>query len=442
MRMTEILIDFGVKRLFVGWLPTLVALVGWSQTGPQLSLTPDAEMELDEIATYVASESDLIAVYVHEELNTFLALYSQGETSRGELIEDINDVGEDLTRVFADLVNLLVKDLVEISEEEQEANGVDALLTWRALHRRYRTLLREAMIPARARITEQMASLRQVHNPVFSCEMHGDVREAFERVARLFSGEDHLFDLNGCVRPSLGIVGWWPLDDDGAGPIVDIHDPYDLENLPGKLTGRFQTIDGVVAGAFRFDGTTHVDIPNAKWLNFGRAEGGDFSIVCWIRQAPGVGGTGVRTVLDKRVFAFVRGFSFFPHNVRGYSFFFHNRRPSLQLADGEKGGWTNYSARSSLPEDQAWHMVAVTVNRSSSEGGRFYVDGRPFGDPFNPTLRRGNLSNTSPLRIGRVSFGNAVGYTGDLDEVAIFNRALTPAEIMEQFQAGSKGMCK
>ena len=88
------------------------------------------------------------------------------------------------------------------------------------------------------------------------------------------------------------------------------------------------------------------------------------------------------------------------------------------------------------------HHIAVTVKRDVPTGGKFYVDGALIG-VFDPTIRTGSLTNDGPLRLGSRSFSPPSGlYHGILDEVELFPRVLTPAEIQGIFLAGSNGKCK
>jgi hypothetical protein len=91
--------------------------------------------------------------------------------------------------------------------------------------------------------------------------------------------------------------------------------------------------------------------------------------------------------------------------------------------------------------DGAWHLVTVTVDRSTPFGGTFYVDGEaPI--PFDPTVRTGSLDNGSPLRVGLRSSTETGAFQGLVDEVALWNRALTPDEVASLYRAGRAGLCR
>ncbi len=62
----------------------------------------------------------------------------------------------------------------------------------------------------------------------------------------------------------------------------------------------------------------------------------------------------------------------------------------------------------------------------------------PTGNPSVPA----NLDNTSDLFIGVRADGMSGFFVGALDELELFNRALTPQEIQAIYSAGPKGKCK
>jgi hypothetical protein len=94
--------------------------------------------------------------------------------------------------------------------------------------------------------------------------------------------------------------------------------------------------------------------------------------------------------------------------------------------------------------DGQWHQVAVTVSRSSSTGIQWYHNGAAVLSPGNPTNRPGSLVNSSPLRIGTRTASSPLSgwFNGDIDELEIFNRALTGNEVLSIFSAGPFGKCK
>jgi hypothetical protein len=89
--------------------------------------------------------------------------------------------------------------------------------------------------------------------------------------------------------------------------------------------------------------------------------------------------------------------------------------------------------------DNQWHHVAFTYDGSSNGTGvRIYVDGVPVAVGVALDSLGGNIANgpAAELNIGSRMNGAAHGFTGQIDEVAIFNREMTQAEMLSIFSAG------
>jgi concanavalin A-like lectin/glucanase superfamily protein/HYR domain-containing protein len=222
-----------------------------------------------------------------------------------------------------------------------------------------------------------------------------------------------------CATPPPDMVAWWPAD----GNANDITPSPDN----GTLNGGATFAPGEVAQAFSLNGTTaYVSAPDVPKINFGT---GDFSIDAWIKTS---NTDDVRVIVDKRVGK--NGTTF-----TGYSFFTFNGNLAVQLADGT---FLNFISTTNVA-DGAFHHVAVTVVRTSTTGGNLYVDGVPVFN-FNPKVRPGSLTNSAELRIGRRSPNTGLGafFNGLIDEVELFNRALSTTEVQGIFLARSRGKCK
>lgn len=232
------------------------------------------------------------------------------------------------------------------------------------------------------------------------------------------------------------MVAWWPLDESSGTIAEELVNGNDgaLANGPTPITGR-------VAGAYQFDGVNdYISVPDGPTLNIGAAASngaGDLSIDAWIRTSSTVG---MQVIVDKRTFT----------PTRGYSFFVRDGKLGFQIADGAGPGDScgSSSADPCRTYDSGivvatgnWVHVAVTVDRGSPSGVRFYVDGVPTGSTFDPTTKPGALANSAPLSIARRSDALA-HFTGSIDEVAIFNRALSANEVALIPNVGSNGRCK
>ena len=247
-----------------------------------------------------------------------------------------------------------------------------------------------------------------------------------------------------CVPPpNTTLVAWYPFDETSGTVSANL-----ATANTGVQIGSPIAITGKVGNALRFNGLSYVESPSSIVTNIGPANGpqfcsgnystcqGDFSIDTWIRVDPSVGSSFV-VILDKR------GGS--APAINGYHLGAFAGSLLLQLADGVGAGYSNYVSPSLSPAltDGNWHLIAVTVQRSSTSGIRWYHNGVAFGTN-DPTGRMGSLKNNSPLRIGTRTADSPLSgfFLGDLDELELFNRVLTPQEVFNIFQAGSFGKCK
>ena len=84
--------------------------------------------------------------------------------------------------------------------------------------------------------------------------------------------------------------------------------------------------------------------------------------------------------------------------------------------------------------DGSWHHFLGTKD---SAGGRvLYIDGDVIATgPAGTALEQG----TTPVMIGENADSNGRGWLGDIDDVAIWNRALSQSEVDDIFNAGTAG---
>ena len=202
----------------------------------------------------------------------------------------------------------------------------------------------------------------------------------------------------------------------------------DLVGTNHGKTVKDATFGGVghVGKGFTLTGAGYMEVPDNSDLNAGTK---DFSIELWLNTSAG---SGLQVLVEKRAGAHL--------DVQGYSFFLYDGRLHSQLAEGGNSAFTNYDSGASVA-DGKWHHVALSVDRDQISGLVFYVDG-VAAKSFNPTGRSGSLSSKSPLRMGSTTTEVGGEYTGLLDEVSYYGKALSAAEVAAIFKAGSLGKCK
>lgn len=221
------------------------------------------------------------------------------------------------------------------------------------------------------------------------------------------------------------MAAWWDLDElggttawEGIGGHHGIVEGGALVANPAK----------VLAGR-SFDGTSgQVRVPSASALNAGTA---DISIDAWIRPKAI---DGLRPIVTKQ---------YAPADApEGYAFYLDAGQ--LAFAMSIAGSGIAGTAPVAVPLDGQWHLAAVTVQRGSPTGGRLYVDGALI-HTFDTTPLVGAVDTAADVLIaGQTALGRGLPprfFSDGIDEVEVFHRALTPAEVLSIYTAGAFGKC-
>ena len=226
-----------------------------------------------------------------------------------------------------------------------------------------------------------------------------------------------------CLPAPWNMAAWWTFDENAGTTANDsagnINDQGTLNN------GANFTSSGKVAGGLLLDGLDDfVEVADSPELNFGT---GDLSIDAWVKTSAA---SGIKAIVDKRA-----GTVYDPN---GYILYLYDGNLRLQLSDGT-GGYRNYNS-SLFVADGNWRHVAATVDRDDPNGLVLYVDGA--SETFDPRNMSGDLSNEAELLIGKDTFITGKNFNGEIDEVELYNRALSGVEIKAIFEAGTDGKCK
>ena len=183
---------------------------------------------------------------------------------------------------------------------------------------------------------------------------------------------------------------------------------------------------GRASKALIFDGKDDaLEIANAEHLNFGT---GSFSIAFWARPSTQTAAGGGR-VIDKSSGTTPMGYyTLFTQSVNPY-------RISTIAGDGTNSVYPQYNT-----VINEWRLYVLVYDKSSSANKIsayvFNKDGKVTGLTFiglEVLTNVGSVTNTANLVIGSNSVGTPNRYIGKLDDVMIFNRALSSKEVDELY---------
>jgi uncharacterized repeat protein (TIGR01451 family) len=245
-----------------------------------------------------------------------------------------------------------------------------------------------------------------------------------------------------CAQPPASMVAWWPLDEQSGATSV-----YDLAPAPASTVvdkgtplsgsigspGSPSPVPGQVGGALSFSSlSAFVEVPHSPDLSFPQ----DFSIDAWVKLDFQGGSSATYPIVDK----------WDPNTQTGFSFYAwsYASAATANLALQVTGNWFSTLGNPGFVPIGSWVHVAVTVKRVSPSNWvevRFYVNGTLVW--LIPPAPMGSAVNGVAMWIGRarISVQDRVG-TLSIDELELFNRALTDAEILSVFASGPAGKCK
>jgi subtilisin-like proprotein convertase family protein len=224
-----------------------------------------------------------------------------------------------------------------------------------------------------------------------------------------------------------GLVDWWPLE----GDFNDI-----IGTNIGTLTagGPVSNITGQVGQGIQFPSST-ANL-NGATINFGTTAGNfgtnDFTIDYWMNTTAGP----EQAFLEKRGVCNLGSY----WNIRiGVISPPKPGSANFELDDGTIAGLITYYTTKPV-NDGLWHHLAWTRRGNLYS---VYVDGKFDTSITAATIA--NLSNTMPLLLGQNICQCCDGtqpYSGAVDELDLWNRALTDVEIAAIYQAGTNHLGK
>ena len=217
-----------------------------------------------------------------------------------------------------------------------------------------------------------------------------------------------------------GLVSWWD------GDLVSGHTAFDLgSGINGALVNDATVAPGKVGNAFSFDGIDDfVQVPDSNLWAFGS---NDFSIGLWANFS--TVDTGSRDQL-RNVFVAHDGAQPPFFTVNKWIFHYAENGLFFHIFDMTEGIPIFLGPFPFTPVVGQFHHFAVT--RSSSTY-TFYADGAAIGSTIDS---RPIPNATAPLTIGQ---SEGVGFFhGLIDEVQIYSRALSQAEIQEHLSRGRR----
>jgi uncharacterized repeat protein (TIGR01451 family) len=220
----------------------------------------------------------------------------------------------------------------------------------------------------------------------------------------------------------VGMISYWKLDETSGTTFDDYYNDNNAE-CPGTKCPT--PAIGQVNGGQAFDGSNdEINVPADASLDWGAND--SFSIEFWMKRSGTINVNDVIVGRDDPSTSL--------HWWVGVS---TSGKPHYNLA-ATNGDGTSVAGTTNL-NDGYWHHV-VAVRDADNGVNLIYVDGRKDGSTPKLSYSAGFGSATAALNIGWLSLSKIYTYDGIVDEVALYNKALSPAEIQQHYQNGLAGL--
>ena len=210
--------------------------------------------------------------------------------------------------------------------------------------------------------------------------------------------------LNPSHPLAKGLVGCWLMNEGGGGKLFDLSG----KNNTGTITNALWT-SGKFGSCLSFDGNDdYAQITDNATLRFGT---GDFAVSAWFNYA-GVDSSGYSNIISKGRTGDAEWFmDVFTNFVRFYA--------GNTMVVGSSGA-TSVSTNT-------WYNVIATRNGSN---GYIYLNGLLKATDTSSSV---DLSTTKNIKIGVNTEVTDRDFNGKIDDVKIYNYALTPSQIKQLY---------
>lgn len=209
-----------------------------------------------------------------------------------------------------------------------------------------------------------------------------------------------------------GLVAYWSFDEGSGTTAQDV-----IGGNNGTLNGDPNWVDGISEKALDFDGSGDcVGLPSSSSLSF-NSPSEPFSTSFWIKPDTVI--PGEQTILENED-----------------DYFVHLDGGVLNYSKTDSGNLYHNTWQSTNPEISAgnWAHVVITYDGTGAGGTKMYVNGIGVS-VTNGAYHGGGSASGDDFAIGARAYDFlSYPYGGKIDEVRIYNRALTAAEIEYLYQ--------
>ncbi len=186
---------------------------------------------------------------------------------------------------------------------------------------------------------------------------------------------------------------------------------HDGKVIEGKLSGETSFTDGADGQSLKFEGKGHADL-GARY-DFDKED--KFSAGLWVRVKNTPSGAPLGKMENGP-------------NFRGWDIEFHAGKASVHLIHKWPDEAIHVQTEKDLPFDTFQHLAFTYDGSGKAAGVKLFVNGQPVATKALKDKLPGTIKTTASFAIGRRGGGGSP-FSGRVDELCVFPRALTEAEV-------------
>ena len=275
------------------------------------------------------------------------------------------------------------------------------------------------------RMYNRALSASEIQLLASACNEGNMIYNADHMVPQYCAGNDTWVAM-GPVRDGIdsGLIGHWTLNETAGTTATDSTVNANNGTMAGGMDAATDTVPGKVGTALDFDGTDddiHITDPGTgSILDIDNGE--EISISAWIYPRAL---TGFVSILNKGTAAGTISNYGLQTDNQQLNFFYHNST------------WHEYRTDSNVfPNANQWYHVTVTHTLGTASAIKLYVNGQEeSGTWWGGSGDTPVLMNDEDLVIG--SYNTIEHWDGYIDDVRMYNRIISPAEVMALYELGN-----
>ena len=214
--------------------------------------------------------------------------------------------------------------------------------------------------------------------------------------------------IGGKPKDPEGLYAHFPLDSFTDRKTTDLAN----EKTEAKLEGKARAIGGKFSGGLRIEGNGFVNVKGVEPPEWNRP----FSYGCWVKPDAGNANGAIFSKMNE-------GNAF-----RGFDLWLQNGAPGTHLIHKWQDNAVKVVGKEKAPAKK-WSHIFVTYDGSGKAAGTsVYLNGKKLAHNVEADGLSGTLKTPKEFRIGR-RFNSAQANNIEIDDVRLYKRALTPAEV-------------